>query len=284
MSYRIFLITALFFNALFANLKAQPFGCIDSAVVNIHPVDCYGLKTGSFSITEVFGGVGLYYFSIDSSNWFTNKVFNKLKAGKYTLYIKDGNSCVYQTDIDINEPPLLQVHIFSGKDIVKPGETFQLIAEVEPEGTILKNISWRNPDLFPDMQQLEQTVRIYDSTTFYVQITTPDGCTASDIYTQNVTKINYFIPNAFKPGSNLNSFFTVFADEGIQSVVSLEVFDRWGTRVFNNYDFPPNYPEKGWDGRFKNKNAPNGVYFWTATLEFLDGKRTFLKGDVTLSN
>jgi hypothetical protein len=286
MSYRIYLFTALFLTLHFLKLTAQTTGCVDSAVLNIKHVTCNGLHTGSFTILEVFGGIAPYYFSKDGVNWSDYKNFDKLKAGSYQLYIVDGDSCMYHTEVVIEEPPLLKVHLESNKTMVKPGESFQITAVVEPEDTEIKNIVWRDPYLFIQDSSLSlvQTISIFEEEVLYVGVTTPNGCIASDTYTQKVAKTNYFFPNIFKPGSNENSYFTLFADSGISKIVSLEIFDRWGTRVFDKNNFSPNDPQNGWNGRYNNKKVSNGVYIWVATLEYVGGNRELVKGDVVVTN
>jgi CHU_C Type IX secretion signal domain len=284
MSLRIHLFAAIFLTSLFTKLQAQTFGCVDSAVLNIKHVSCNGLHNASITILEVFGGVAPYYFSKDGVNWSNYKVFDKLKSGSHQLFIIDGDSCIYQTKVQIDEPPLLQVHIVSNKSIVKPGESFKLSAVVEPENIKIKDIVWRNPDYFPNRQNLEQTISIFEEQEIYVGIQTPLGCTASAFYTQQVEKNSFYSPNIFKPGSNENGYFTLFTAAEIFSISSLEIFDRWGTRVFNRNNFSPNDPLNGWNGRFNNKKVSNGVYVWVAHLEYSGGRRELVKGDVVVNN
>ena len=49
------------------------------------------------------GGDGSYTYSSDGILYQTSNIFNK-PVGTYTLYVKDGNNCVAQDDITINEP------------------------------------------------------------------------------------------------------------------------------------------------------------------------------------
>jgi gliding motility-associated-like protein len=284
MTLRFFLVTALLLFFTISKNFAQVTACIDSAVLKVNDVNCYGLNTGSISVLEVFHGIAPFYFSKDSINWFTDANIDKLKAGKYNLFIKDGADCVYKKSFVINEPPLLQVYLTSNRNTVKSGEPFTLTATVAPENVEIKNITWRSPSYFKDQQKLEQTINILEEVEFYVNIITTDGCNASALYTQKVEKTNYYLPNVFKPGSNANSYFTIFSDYGIFSILSLEIFDRWGTRVFNNQNFLPNEPEKGWNGRFKNKKVSNGTYFYVAKIKYIGGDFEILKGDVMVSN
>jgi gliding motility-associated-like protein len=92
-----------------------------------------------------------------------------------------------------------------------------------------------------------------------------------------------FIPNAFSPnGDGINDFFSIFANEDTKIIQQLNIYDRWGELIFIKKDFAPNQESLGWDGTFREKKEMPGVYTYWAEVEFLDGKKKFFKGDVTL--
>jgi hypothetical protein len=62
----------------------------------------------------------------------------------------------------------------------------------------------------------------------------------------------------------------------------LEIFDRWGNQVFVKQHFPPNDPQLGWDGIFKNKLMNPAVFAYQAAVLFSNGEVHHYKGDVTL--
>ena len=84
------------------------------------------------------------------------------------------------------------------------------------------------------------------------------------------------IPNAFTPnGDGSNDVFRVVAHEGAEVVSSLEIYDRWGEKVYENQG------ESYWDGTIDGKPGPSDVYVYIVkvTCGNLVGKRV---GDVTL--
>ncbi|MBI5915818.1 MAG: gliding motility-associated C-terminal domain-containing protein [Bacteroidetes bacterium] len=92
-----------------------------------------------------------------------------------------------------------------------------------------------------------------------------------------------FIPNAFSPnGDGFNDGFTLFAGDGLQEIVKLEIYDRWGGLVYRTGDLEPGSFQAGWDGSRQGKPSPPGVYVWQVTLVFDDGKQRELAGSVTL--
>lgn len=72
-----------------------------------------------------------------------------------------------------------------------------------------------------------------------------------------------YIPNTFSPNRDGdNDVFTVYSNEFITNVNSLSIYDRWGELVFQNINFPTNDESQGWDGRFNNQEAEQGVYLY----------------------
>jgi len=47
--------------------------------------------------------------------------------------------------------------------------------------------------------------------------------------------------------------------------MQLNIYDRWGQLMFQSTD-----PLTYWDGRFKGKQAPEGVYFWRIQYRCFD--------------
>ncbi|MDO8365692.1 MAG: gliding motility-associated C-terminal domain-containing protein [Saprospiraceae bacterium] len=84
------------------------------------------------------------------------------------------------------------------------------------------------------------------------------------------------IPNAFTPnGDQKNDVFRVVAHEGSEVISSLEIYDRWGEKVYENQG------NAFWDGTIDGQPAPSDVYVYIVkvTCGELVGKRV---GDVTL--
>ena len=85
------------------------------------------------------------------------------------------------------------------------------------------------------------------------------------------------IPNAFTPNNDgTNDEFKIlnFTDE---KLVEFKVFNRWGTVVYHSND-----PKRGWDGTFKGKTQPTGVYGYVIRIAYNDGFVETYKGTVTL--
>ncbi|MCB0542480.1 MAG: gliding motility-associated C-terminal domain-containing protein [Saprospiraceae bacterium] len=258
--------------------------CVDSVKLDVHSVQCYGLRNGIIRVSQVFGGEKPYFYSIDGQSFSTNRVFDRLWPGAYTLYVRDASGCIREFQVVVPEPEELQVKLFSDKDTVVAGEKVSLEAQVVPDGLPLKAIEWRPPALFSDVDTLAHTVNLLETTDIAIEIRTSDGCIARDQITVYVEKTNVYFPNIIKPGSDQDAYFTLFAGEGITRIISMQVYNRGGGVVFERSDFPPNDPIMGWNGRWRNKPVQPGVYPWITIVEYLDGKRQQFHGNVTVVN
>jgi gliding motility-associated-like protein len=94
---------------------------------------------------------------------------------------------------------------------------------------------------------------------------------------------NVFVPNVFSPEQGgVNSTLAIgFGCDFPYRPIRFQVFDRWGSLVFSTAD-PENSP---WDGIYKGKALPAGVYVWTLVYEIEkdDKPEVVLKtGDITI--
>ena len=114
---------------------------------------------------------------------------------------------------------------------------------------------------------------------YQCKVTNNYGCSITCHYEVNVHDLygDIFVPNAFTPdGNGINDIFKVIGKN--IKVAALYVFNRWGEKVFESTNV-----NDGWDGTFKGKPSPAGVY--TYTLQYfggIDDKAKALKGSITL--
>ena len=116
-------------------------------------------------------------------------------------------------------------------------------------------------------------------TTYRVQITTPNNCTAFTLNPVSVIVLlpAHDIPNAFTPnGDNRNDFFNVVYTGNVE-IVDFQVFNRWGERVYNNSN-----NKQGWDGTNGGQPALSDVYIYKIIVRYPDGTTFNRTGEVTL--
>lgn len=61
----------------------------------------------------------------------------------------------------------------------------------------------------------------------------------------------------------------------------MQIFNRWGEKLFESSQIDDNSELSGWDGTFENKIYPLGVYYYQVFVESDDTTEMY-KGSVTL--
>jgi len=85
-----------------------------------------------------------------------------------------------------------------------------------------------------------------------------------------------FLPNSFTPNGDGENDILFLRGDLIESM-SLEIYDRWGEKVFESTD-----QSLGWNGTYKDREADSGVYVYILEAKCIDGQELSDKGNVTL--
>jgi len=84
------------------------------------------------------------------------------------------------------------------------------------------------------------------------------------------------VPTAFTPnGDGHNDVFRATGDHVTQ--FRMVIYNRWGQKVFESGDIG-----KGWDGYFRGRRQPPGVYIWTVVFSDPEVKNRLLSGTVDM--
>jgi gliding motility-associated-like protein len=65
--------------------------------------------------------------------------------------------------------------------------------------------------------------------------------------------------------------------KGNATLKKFAVYNRWGTLMYET-----NNIAEGWDGTYKGKAQPMGVYVYTVEAQSANGKKLVKQGNVTL--
>ena len=121
--------------------------------------------------------------------------------------------------------------------------------------------------------------------THTIEVKTVHGCTAKDEVNIIVdcSKANLNLPSAFTPDNNgKNDWFYPMA-RGYRSINKFVVYNRWGNKVFERYNFSPNIASLGWNGKGSDKQiVDTGVFVWLIEATCDVGQKIELKGTVTV--
>jgi hypothetical protein len=102
--------------------------------------------------------------------------------------------------------------------------------------------------------------------------TSVDGCSDT---TKRIVLVRFFrgltLPNAIAP-NDPNPEVRVFKPAGAGLAnYKLEIYDKWGNRIFETDKLIDGYPAEVWDGTFNGTPCPSGSYVWKVEAVFKDG-------------
>lgn len=262
----------------------------------VENISCFGRNDGVITINGTDNGVPPYLYSFNGGAYSSQTFFTNLGPGSYTVGVQDANGCEDEVTFTISEPDELNVEIVitTGQNPVPLGDSVLLSAVTNFAPDLLTNVSWTPIDQFPICDETNITnclsawVTPTGQTVYTVRIEA-GPCAAEDAIQLNVKKIRpVYIPSGFSPRDQdgINDGFQIYADPKVATrVKSFLIFDRWGEKVFEAYDFEPSLIEttsNAWDGSFRGKVFNPGVFVYYAEIEFFDGLTEIFKGDVTI--
>ncbi len=240
---------------------------------------CFGDTDGAIEIMAGIAGPVQYLYSIAGLGEGTS--FQGLPAGEYHLHIEDLNGCQGDSIVQLTEPYKMNVDLGDDR-FSSPGVPVELTMQASAGST---SIVWTGPNGENWQGVTTLTVAPMATCSYQVVVSDENGCEATDevrVFVEG--EANTYLPTAFSPnGDGKNDRFTVFAGADVKHITHLQIFDRWGEIVFEAHDFAPNDDiHLGWDGRHKGRSLDPAVFVAMAEVEFLNGERKTLKGEVVL--
>lgn len=233
------------------NSSSATESCLGFSITNDYNIDLSAIDCASF--------VDVLFTATDDCN-------NSSTCNNNITFINDN-------DIQINCPDPIQVQCSDFSSITIDSFLNEVIVTSQDTFIITNDYS------APSLNCLNLEVQ---DITFEAE----DVCNNSNFCTTRITYIpdgQAYIPNTFSPNNDGNNdYFTVFTNEFIQNIASMQIFSRWGEMVFSKTDFMPNVEEEGWDGRYNGTNAVIGVYVYQIEIEDTKGNTLLETGSLQL--
>ena len=85
------------------------------------------------------------------------------------------------------------------------------------------------------------------------------------------------VPSAFTPNGDGHNDLVMLLGGNFETV-DFKIYNNWGEEIFATIETD----SQGWDGTYKGKDQPMGVYVYTAVVTTFDGEEHVLKGDISL--
>ncbi len=193
-------------------------------------------------------------------------------AGNYVVNIgRPYNTCLNSLPFAVNFSSLKNFTL--GNDTLLCAPASITINATTPDAT---SYLWQNGST-------DATQQVDTSGLYWVKLTDDYGCVKQDsinIKVQGCENCRLFIPNAFTPnGDGLNDVFEATPQCKYIGLSNFDfrVYNRWGQLVFRSNDI-----NKGWNGKYKSKEVPPGVYIYVVNYSLLQNEPVQQRGTVTL--
>ncbi len=240
--------------------------------------------SGVLQFTDIQGGTAPFSYSINGQGFSSETIYTNLSPGVYDIVVQDANDCKLSDVAYLSEPPEFLVSLET-QVLIELGESYQINTLTTLPASEIASVEWTPSETLSCDDCLNPIATPIQQTTYEVIVTSNEGCTASAPISIIVSKnVDIYVPNAFSPnGDGINDVFLIYAGgNAIAEINSFLIFSRWGESVFEYYNFSPNDPQFGWDGKFRNEILDPAVFIWFAEVELIDGSKRLLEGGVNL--
>ena len=237
---------------------------------------CSGEPSGQVRVTPTGGAGGPYIVTLNGIPLQAPFVADGLPTGNYTLFVEDAAGCTQEQTFTLDVPDPLWLSAGPDLEIIA-GDSARITLSTNVAG--IASVSWEPQT---GLRVLPNGLSVFAAptatTTYTVSLLTDDGCLLTDQLTVTVVDraITVYVPNAFSPnGDGFNDVFRPFPANGIR-VEEFKVFGRWGEFIFDSTG------ANGWDGTFRGKDMPPGIFGYLLIVASPDGRKEQLTGDVLL--
>lgn len=190
-------------------------------------------------------------------------------ANSFIYTLDPENGCpISQDTIVVNVEPGVVVDAGSDASIESGGSAL-LSGSVSPTGG---DIFWTPSDDLSCVTCLSPTASPAETTTYYLDYTTPLGCSKIDSVTVRVFEE---FPNTITPdGDGVNDVWNIPGIDNYPDAYVV-IYNRWGNEIFQSTGY-----QEAWDGKLDGDDLPTGSYFYI--IDYKESGKGKLNGTVNI--
>lgn len=238
-------------------------GCTASDTISI---TAYNAINGSYSgntviclgdstVLTAIGGTQFEWYNFTRATIGTTAsiLVKPIDTTAYQLLLKDGSGCADSINIPLYviKPPLVDA---GPNRTIMQGNSIALLGNISGQNS---GFVWSPTTNMQQQNTLTPLVSPFNTTTYSLTGYGFNGCAAS----QDTVQVRVFVsiapPNSFSP--NGDGVHDIWLVPGLETYPNstLSIFNRDGQIM---YQAKPYF--EGWDGKYKGKNVPIGVYYY----------------------
>lgn len=237
---------------------------------------CFGKDDGQIVVAG--NTTGFTAFINNISIPFSN--LGRMSGGTYQVRIESALSgCSIDTTLQVEEPPFERITL--GADTLHIPSGQQTLLTVTPIGNYRPiSYEWQPTNLVECATCPNTRTNIVGRSDIRVVTVDDKGCrseTNIDILVD--TRYCIYMPTAFRPEQEN---YTVLGCDRVRKVRSMRVFNRWGSLMFEAFNFVPN-GSVFWDGTFRGQQLNTGTFVLMLELEMDNGETPVFATDILLT-
>ncbi len=244
--------------------------------------DCFGDSKGKILALGT-GGISPYVWlpnpstktitRIDTAYAEKIEILN-LPSNTYIIKLTDKNGCTTQQSQYISPKENIQITIDTSIKF-NIAEKTKLSAIINPKGNYV--YTWSPETIFGiQLHDSAPIIKLYDKAYIALSVMNENFCVKSVNFEipVKIPPIYFWFPTAFTPDDN--SLNDGYEPIGNFDWADFQIYNRWGEKLFQS---TPTL--QAWDGNFKDKPCPEGIYIITARLKYdrfeqkRDGRTSF---------
>lgn len=237
---------------------------------------CANSSDGRIQILEVKGNSPPYLYAVDNQSFQNEPQLNNLPGGNHTIVVKNGMGCILEKTVSLIAPEAFIIDLGESQNL-ELGDSISLGAI---SNYLITTYLWEPAERLNCTNCPNPVAQPLQTTEFKLTANNESGCIATDSLQFLVERVpHFYAPNAFSPNNDgTNDVFTFFTGKSVEKIINAQIFDRWGNLLFTASDTN----NIAWNGFFKSKIMPQGVYLWTVTVAYIDRSVERFSGDVLL--
>jgi gliding motility-associated-like protein len=248
----------------------------DALTIDETIIDASCGQTDGGIVVNVSGGTPSYTYDWTPNVGNTSTIGN-LSGGSYDLTVTDVNGCQITQSYSVGVNGTLPIDITPPTATIDAGESVDLIVETDP-GVTGESYTWTPAEGLSCTDCPDPNAAPDETTTYYVEVTTADGCSAVDSIVIVVDQPcgELFVPTIFSPNNDDNNdMLCVYG--GCISALEFQIYNRWGELIFTTND-----NSECWDGTQNGDLVNTGVYVYKLNVTLSDGEEIQESGNINL--